>query len=348
MSGSKEFGVVEQRTWQIVTKNNDGEAIVHDLVYERKLPEVGSEEYSKLFVTQAPHTVMRSTKRVRPKDRDKVTAIIPDVQIGFRDDQPFHDDRAMMLARLAVREAYPDEVVVLGDLLDLPSVSKYPQRQDWQGTVQRSLDTAHLFLAGLRADVPDAKIVLLGGNHERRWEDNIRKNAAELLGIRRANAGAELGVLTLDYLMRLDELGVEYHSGYPSSHYWVQPNIKAVHGTTTGRSGETASRLLNNAVVSTVQGHSHKLEVAYKTLDEYAGPRTIWAMVAGALCKTDSSVPSASLTTDSRNELVPQQMNWQQGIAFIESNSSVSYPTLAPITEEGIRVNGRTYQTSNA
>jgi len=342
------FGKVEERSWEVAIRNAQGDVEVHELHYERKLPEVSAEDYNRLFVSQAPHTVMRSTRRVKPKDRDKVSAIIPDVQIGYRDDEPFHDERAMALARLAVRETYPDEIVVLGDLLDLPSVSKYPQRQDWQGTVQKSLDTAHLFLAGLRADAPDAKIVLLGGNHERRWEDNIRKNAAELLGIRRANAGAELGVLTLDYLMRLDELEVEYHSGYPSSHYWIQPNVRAVHGVTTGRSGETASRLVNNAVVSTVQGHSHKLEIAYKTLDEFTGPRNIWGMVAGALCKTDSSVPSSALTTDSRNQLVAQQMNWQQGMAFIESNSSVSYPVLAPITEEGIRVNGRTYQTSNA
>lgn len=339
----QDFGVVEQRTWQVVTKNQEGEAQVHDLLYERKLPELRPEEFERLFVTQAPPSQINSTELRRPARKDKLTALMPDCQIGWLGEQPFHDQRAMDLGRLAVRRTQPSEIVIMGDLMDFPSVSKYDQRHEWSMTVQKTIDTAHQYLAGLRADVPDAKMVMLAGNHEQRLENYIRKNASELLGLKRANA-SELSVLTLPYLLRLGELGINYLP-YPNGRYWIQPNIQALHGTTTGKSGQTASRLLNGATASVAVAHAHRHEIAYKTIDEYQGARTIWGMVVGSFCRNDSSVPNNSLTTDPESQLVAKPQNWQQGMSFIESNERVSFPTLAPITEKGIYVYGRNYTT---
>lgn len=333
----KKFGVVEQRTWQVVTSNKEtGEAQVHDLMYERKLPEIAQEDYENMFVRQGQPVKITPSRRAKPVRKDKLTAIIPDVHIGFRGDETFHDESAIELAHLAIRETRPDEVVVLGDLMDFPSTSKYEQRTDWASTVQKSIDRASLFLAQIRSDVPNAKIVSIIGNHDHRHEGYIRRNAQEVLGLKRANDDG-LSVLSLEFLLRAAELEVEVMGGYPNGRYWVQPNILAVHGEKVGRGAVTA--LLGAYTVSVVQGHNHKLGLAYRTLDEQS-PRQIWAMTAGTLAKTDGSLPSQTYTTDSSNRTVTRATDAHQGMAFIESNEDNSTPHLVPIVNGGLVLPG--------
>jgi hypothetical protein len=47
----------------------------------------------------------------------------------------------------------------------------------------------------------------------------VQKDAASILGLRRANAGHELSVLTLQYLVRYDDLDVQSVDGYPNAAY---------------------------------------------------------------------------------------------------------------------------------
>ena len=137
----------------------------------------------------------------------------------------------------------PDRVIFVGDMIDLPNMSRFEQRSDWAGSTQRSLDRYHSFLAQTRANAPNAEIVAIEGNHELRMDKMIRKDAAELLQIRRANAEKELALLTLRYLVRMDELDVKSVSGYPNAAYWINDNLKAVHGTNVAKGGSNAANM---------------------------------------------------------------------------------------------------------
>jgi hypothetical protein len=73
----------------------------------------------------------------------------------------------------------------------------------------------------------------------------IRKDAAELMGLRRANAEQELGVLTLQYLCRYGDLNVQGITGYPNGEYWLEDDLRVTHGTQAKRQGQSAATYLN-------------------------------------------------------------------------------------------------------
>jgi hypothetical protein len=91
--------------------------------------------------------------------------VLGDAQIGYRAEEEFHDETAMSLAQVAIRELMPDRVVFVGDMIDLPNMSRFEQRGDWANSTQRSIDRYHTFLAETRANAPNAEINAIRGNH---------------------------------------------------------------------------------------------------------------------------------------------------------------------------------------
>ena len=56
---------------------------------------------------------------------------------SFGDAQiPFHDERALDLALLAITEVQPDNVVLLGDMLDPAMQGRFLGRPEWANTVK--------------------------------------------------------------------------------------------------------------------------------------------------------------------------------------------------------------------
>jgi len=151
----------------------------------------------------------------KPKTKHKVAIALPDPQIGgrFLFDRgwdPFHDEAAMDVALQLVsfleETDRVDWVINLGDFLDLPSQGRFDQEAGFAGTTQQAIDRGHLFLQQQRAAAgPEAEIVLIEGNHDRRLEKYILSNSAAAWGLKRANMD-ELPVMSLPYLLRLDEI----------------------------------------------------------------------------------------------------------------------------------------------
>src|SRR5574343_1122157 len=56
------------------------------------------------FIRQARPTVIRPTRRRKPQREDTLTVLAGEAQIGYRGDEPFHDETAMELFQLAVQE----------------------------------------------------------------------------------------------------------------------------------------------------------------------------------------------------------------------------------------------------
>jgi predicted phosphodiesterase len=329
----------------MITKNAEGEAEVHKLRADRYVVEPDAEEYS--FVSQAAPTIIQPTERtISPSRHDKLTVALGDAQIGYRGDEAFHDESVIHLAHTAIRELQPDNIVLTGDMLDLPAFSSFSQRADWVDTTQRSIDRYHTFLSQLRADAPNANIVAVHGNHEKRMDSMVRRDAAPLLGIRRANAAKELSVLTIPYLCRYEELEVEAVTGYPNGTYWLEDNIKVIHGTVAKKGGQTASAYLRQSTgESIVFGHDHRQQLAYRTIAQRAGHATVAAASPGCLCRVDGQVPSPFYSVDDWGETVPQAMDWQNGLLVIEHSETTHDIQPVHIQNNQMRLNSKVYES---
>lgn len=273
-----------------------------------------------------PVTITSPKPHKQPKTKHKVHVALPDPQIGYRfiDNKwsEFHDEQAMDVALQIVSYLADndrvDSVINLGDYLDLPTFGRFEQEAAFAGTTQNAFNRGHLFLQQQRAAAgPDAHIVLIEGNHDRRLEKFIQTNAAAAWGLKRANAD-ELPVMSIPYLLRLDEIGVEYIDAYPAGAYWLTSNLRAVHGNKARSNGSTAAAYTNaDPHISTIFGHAHRLELQSKTVFNRDGHIRSIAVSPGCLCRVDGAVPSVNGSTKIDGTSARYHENWQQGITVV-------------------------------
>ena len=291
-----------------------------------------------LVVSRAAPTKITPTRRGKAFRSDARTLVAGDAQI------PFQDEQAFERFQRAVVETQPDNIVFVGDMVDLPSMSRFAQRPEWVGTTQAAIDTYHNFLAQTRSNAPDANISVVHGNHEQRMDDYVRKNAAEVLGLRRANAAHELAVLTLQYLVRYDDLEINSIDGYPNGTLWLEDNLKAIHGTNVAKGGSNAAKYLKEERETTLYGHTHRQELAYRTFPRRIGQLTIAAASPGCLARTDGAVPGFRHTVDSQGVLVKRAEDWQQGLIVIDHNGSNHHIQPVMFQEDGFYLDGKRYE----
>lgn len=322
-------------TWEAITKDDEGEAHIHTLhKYDHTIPEEVPD-----FINQAAPTRITPSRRSKASRVDELAILFPDAQI------PFHDPRALQLAHLAVRELQPDRIIMLGDMMDFPAQSRFDTHPSHHQLIQSQLDQTHQMLAQVRADAPDARIDYIPGNHEYRLNKDIIQKNAELLGIKRANAASELGVLTLEFLLRMQELEVDMAGQYPNGGVWLNDHTVAIHGDTAASNGSTSLKyLIKNPNVSTIHGHSHRAEIQWRTTASYSGPVQRFAMSPGTLADTSGSVPSYGSSISEEGHPEVRVENWQQAVGLVEYNSEMANPELAMIANGIIRIRGNSYE----
>lgn len=294
-------------------------------------------------VHQAKPTVIKAPKPRKDKNsKHRISVILPDPQIGYHkfgeDYVPFHDESAMDVALQITSYMEQidrvDHVVNLGDFLDLPAQGKYEQKPSFAQTTQEAFDRGHLFLQEQRAAAgEDAEIVLIEGNHDKRMEKFVIMNAASAFGLKRANTD-ELPVMSIPFLLRLDEIGVEYIDAYPAGTYWLSKKLRAIHGTKVRSNGSTAAAYTNDTPhISTVFGHVHRLEMQSRTVFDGEGPIKSVAVSPGCLCRVDGTVPGVNGGTGIDGRPVPYYDNWQQGIAIITHDDDDFFVELVQIND---------------
>lgn len=258
-----------------------------------------------------------------------------DTQIGYRalpdgTYEPFHDTSAMNLF-VAVCELYqPDDIDILGDFIDLPSQSRWAQEAGFARTTQRAIDTAYHFLARLRAACPDATVTIIEGNHDKRMQSYIETNALAAYGLRQASVPEGWPVMSLPFLLRLNELGIEYVDAYPAATKWDNENVRNIHGTKANSKGSTTSQYVHEIPnVSTWAGHTHRPEITWKN-SLGAGGQSIVSYSAnpGCLCRTDGAVPSVNSAITLAGDAAQIVENWTQGIGFNYYNEHESHPNV--------------------
>lgn len=264
----------------------------------------------------------KSQVRAASSSTWRTAVILPDTQIGYRrlDDgtlDPFHDEVALDVATQIVASERPDDVVMLGDFLDFPMFGRYRQEPAFAQTAQPALERGHELLATLRELA--RRIRVLEGNHDARLHNYILDNALAAAGLRRAKAApASWPVLSVPYLLRLEELGVEYVGGYPSGATYLNDNLACVHGSVVGPPGQTAGKVVQQELVSTIHGHIHRHETAYKTRNSRGRAKTVVAHSPGCLCRVDGAVPSQKSSTSLRTGKPSRHFeDWQQGLTVV-------------------------------
>lgn len=312
------------KMYQAVTKDDDGNAHIHDLWGFHLDPSWDTGPQWPVL-KQSP-AVKLTKKTVIHSNREGWLrcVVAPDMQIGFLRSgdgsfEPTHDPLAIELFLQLLMETKPKTVVLLGDNLDLPEFGKYRQHPAFQLTTQMAIDYAGKLCAQIREICgSDCEIIWLAGNHEERLPNFIIDNAKAAFGIKRANSGAEWPILSVPFLLRLDEYGIQYQAGYPSNHFWLTPKLRFIHGTAVKSRGSTAHLYLDQEKVSVIYGHIHRNELAYQTRIDYDGPSEIMAASPGCLARIDGHVPSMKQGFDLDGRPVISPENWQQGLAVVD------------------------------
>lgn len=248
--------------------------------------------------------------------------LVADTQFGYRvlnDDtlEPFHDDKAIDVALQIIEAENPNQLVVMGDILDLASQGRFAQEAGFARTTQPSIDRTTLFGAQLRA-VTDGQIVFIEGNHDKRLQNFVEANALAAFGLRRGNLPDEWPVMSLPYLLRLDEQNIIYKDAYPTAHWWVNDKLRCEHGTKANSKGSTAAQYMNDTPhISRAHGHTHRLEVQSKTTYDRMGKIRNMAINPGCLCRVDGAVPSVNGAVGLDGAAATYYENWQQGLTVI-------------------------------
>lgn len=297
-----------------------------------------------------PVIVNLPTPSPAPKRNYKLALKSADHQIGYRrlDDgtlDPFHDQRAMDIFTQVCAHYQPDKIQILGDFLDLPSQSRWAQEASFARTTQPALDAAHAWLAQLRAVAPNAEMIIIEGNHDKRMQNFVEANALAAFGLKRANMPNSWPTMSIPYLLRLEELNIQYVDAYPAATDWDNDTTRNIHGTRANSRGSTTAQYIHELPhLNTWAGHTHRAEITYHSVMGARGEALRrYSANPGAMCRVDGSVPSVNgaIGADGKPAKIVEQ--WQQGIGFAYYDETESWPFVYQIIDGRTIVDGKEY-----
>jgi len=277
-------------------------------------------------------------KRETPKtDGLQRALIIPDPQIGFRrrlNDHkldPFHDRQALDLALQIARAEKVTSVEIIGDWLDMSEFSvRWTPEPEFFWTTQPSLIEAAWWLAQF-SFVPVKR--LLEGNHERRIRDWTNSYARAAYGLRPVDELDLPPALSIERLVPMEALGVQYIQGYPGNGYWLNENVLVEHGDVVRSApGATAGAVVTKSTYTTVFGHVHRRELVSRRIKTRDGDAFQTAFCPGCTCRVDGVVPGST-----------SKDQWQQGLGLIEYTADRENIIPINIQNGQALFNGRVY-----
>jgi len=229
-----------------------------------------------------------------------------------------------------------EEIHLLGDIFDFASYSThFANGPEFANTTQAALLEAHWVLQRQRMLQPDARMVAIQGNHDKRPEDAIAQYIAESYQLR-AIKDFELPYSTYSVanLIDLDGLGIEWIENYPNGEDWLG-NIRLSHGTVLGsKPGDTVKKLMLSED-SEIQGHGHRMECAIVTKNFNRRSKVQLSAMTGCACYTDGRIPGHN----------PHLQQWQNGFSIVEyTDDTVFNFTLVPVVNNKCVYGGVLYQ----
>lgn len=244
-------------------------------------------------------------RRKPPRARPRVVIVEGDHQA------PYHDPGLDAAAVALISDLEPAEHVLLGDTMDLPTISKHADHPAAQARVQDCIQAGYELVRRRREAHADARCRKLKGNHDWRLEGELLARAERLYGIKPADTGdgPEVDALSLRRLLHLDALGVELVEdprGWEHAEVELVPGPRGLvvrHGWLTGESSAKRSVLKRGR--SMIVGHGHTREHWFGWDPSQGCERQ--AVMAGTM----------SLARDSRFPHFAVADSWLQGLAVV-------------------------------
>lgn len=333
---AKEWKVLEldisAKNGRVMKPGTDKVSIVYSHSYKGKVVRI--EDTVEALRPPEAAKIKVGTKKYRISTLSEWESIFvfPDQQIGYRNDSDItiHDEKAIEIAHAICESVNPTHIVNLGDFLDLAPLGRYVTEQGLMGTTQKSINRGFEELAYQREIVKDGDIIYIKGNHDKRFEDSLIKMIPEMSGLKIANS--PVVALSLDHLMRFNELGIKYIDAYPGEHgagaYWANTNtLKFQHAPEKLVSGgSSAVPQSRSGPFSTIYGHCHRIEHHFHKAKLAGNAKVdVFAASPGTLASLNGEVPGFSSSLN--NAGIPQSAynNWQHGVAVVHYKPGVAY-----------------------
>jgi len=320
-----------------VRKGEDEHVVVVPL-YQIKAYFVRIRPIAVMPMIQPVEVKVKPAKQEKPvTDGLQRALVIPDPQIGFRrrlNDHkldPFHDRQALDLALQIARAEKVTSVEIIGDWLDMSEFSvRWTPEPEFFWTTQPSLIEAAWWLAQF-SFVPVKR--LLEGNHERRIRDWTNSYARAAYGLRPVDELDLPPALSIERLVPMEALGVQYIQGYPGNGYWLNENVLVEHGDVVRSApGATAGAVVTKSTYTTVFGHVHRRELVSRRIKTRDGDAFQTAFCPGCTCRVDGVVPGST-----------SKDQWQQGLGLIEYTADRENIIPINIQNGQALFNGRVY-----
>lgn len=305
----KEYGM-DPAEWQVVTsKINQWEAFAGldsggepHIVTLKQFTLSLKRIVSLAILSPATHV----PELVKPK-KVKASVKEPDLIVVEGDHQiPYNDPQLEDCVNQLVTDIRPTEHVFLGDTLDYPTISRFPDHPAAMATPQECVNFGYSMLRKRAEAAPNAKRVKLEGNHDARPAKELLTRAERLYGL--APAYEEEPALSHRRLLHLDQLGVELITdirGWEHAFYEVVPGrdgLEVRHGFVTGQN--TAKKTLAKVGRSFICGHVHESETHLKL--DYPEKVLRWAHINASMCRNDGVFPHFQVNPE-----------WNQGCSVV-------------------------------
>jgi len=238
--------------------------------------------------------------------------LIPDCHI------PYEDKKAFELMLKVAKDFKPDHVIILGDFVDMYSVSSHSKDPNRALNLKEEIKLAKIRLAQINALKAKHK-VFVAGNHEDRLERYLMDKAPELFNL-----------VNIPALLDLDKFGFDY---VPYKHEYKLGKLHVTHDC--GNAGRFAHyKALDTFQKNVIIGHTHRM--GYTVDGNAEGERHLGAMLGwlGDWSQVDYM------------HRVKVARDWCLGfgVGYLDPKSKCVYITPVPIVENTVCVNGILYK----
>lgn len=229
---------------------------------------------------------------------------------------PFHDEQSLNNVFDCIVNTQPNYIVLLGDILDCYSISRFCKRPDRMRNLQDEINLFYNIMRDLKKELKNTEIHYVLGNHENRLERLLLENPG-LFGLK---------ILEPQNIFRLNELGIFYHKTKVKLNDFIY-----YHGDVVRKDSSYSAKaeFLEHKMQNGVSGHVHRLGSYYHTYEKQV---TCW-FENGCLCKIDA---------DYLND--PDKANWQQGFTVIDTYDNINQATQVPINNNKFCFDGIIYK----
>lgn len=243
----------------------------------------------------------------------KRIVVVSDLQI------PYHDPVAVSNLAKFIKVFKPDQVVTIGDEIDLPQISRWEEGR--MGSFAQTLDDDRNLTVDILWDLQVTDVIR--SNHTDRLYNVIMSKIP---------AFGALPELRFEKFLKFDELGITFHKN-PMA---IAPNWIAVHGDHTpikqqgGLSALEAARRHGKNVIS---GHTHR-----------AGRSAFTEASGGRLGRVLHGVEVGNLMDFKQASYTKGTANWQQAFAIMYVNGKSVQVDIIHIEKDGtFIVGGKSY-----